>query len=180
MAASMKFSVFWDAVPRSHVEVGRSFRGAYCLHHQGDDYGGSTHLWNVELLQRDNTALHSRRLLNFITGTLCLDRNLNSDLSNTKQVCQLLRYVFLRAHSTKNLCTSSFHLWFSLVSHILSLHSLTLSSVLDSFSSVLHNPSFWCYPKSNWSQLNRAKSMITQIPNRQLHTNSKFKTCCWY
>jgi hypothetical protein len=38
MAASMKFRVFWDVVPCSHVEVDRSFRGAYCLHHQGEEF----------------------------------------------------------------------------------------------------------------------------------------------
>jgi hypothetical protein len=34
--AGMKFGVFWDVAPCNHVEVGRRFRGAYCLHHQGD------------------------------------------------------------------------------------------------------------------------------------------------
>jgi hypothetical protein len=32
----MKFRVFWDAAPCSHVEVDRHFRGAYCLRHQSD------------------------------------------------------------------------------------------------------------------------------------------------
>jgi hypothetical protein len=36
-AASMKFRVFWDVGPCSQVDVDRSFRGAYCLHHHGDD-----------------------------------------------------------------------------------------------------------------------------------------------
>jgi hypothetical protein len=31
----MKFRVFWDVAPCSHVEVDRRFRGAYCLHRQG-------------------------------------------------------------------------------------------------------------------------------------------------
>jgi hypothetical protein len=31
----MKFRVFLDVAPCSHVEVYRRFRGAYCLHHQG-------------------------------------------------------------------------------------------------------------------------------------------------
>jgi hypothetical protein len=34
----MKFRVFWDVAPCSHVEVGRRFGGAYCLHHQGDEF----------------------------------------------------------------------------------------------------------------------------------------------
>jgi hypothetical protein len=62
---NLKFRVFFDVAPCSHVEVDRRFRGAYCLHHQGDDGpddGGSTHLWNVGPLQRNYTALHSRRL----------------------------------------------------------------------------------------------------------------------
>jgi hypothetical protein len=29
--------VYWDVVPCSHVAVDRRFRGAYCLHHQGDE-----------------------------------------------------------------------------------------------------------------------------------------------
>jgi hypothetical protein len=32
----LKFRVFWDAVPCSHVQVDRHFRGAYYLH-QGDE-----------------------------------------------------------------------------------------------------------------------------------------------
>jgi hypothetical protein len=30
-------TVFWDVAPCSLVETDRRFRGAYCLHHQGDD-----------------------------------------------------------------------------------------------------------------------------------------------
>jgi hypothetical protein len=43
----MKVTVFWDDVPCSLVETGRRFRGAYCLHHQGND--------------RDYMAQHPRR-----------------------------------------------------------------------------------------------------------------------
>jgi hypothetical protein len=32
----MKMTVFWDVAPCSLVEVDRRFRGAYCLHIQGD------------------------------------------------------------------------------------------------------------------------------------------------
>jgi hypothetical protein len=39
----LKFRVFWDVAPCSHVEVDRRFRGAYCLHHRPDD-GGNTHV----------------------------------------------------------------------------------------------------------------------------------------
>jgi hypothetical protein len=30
MAVSMKFRVFWDVAPCSHIEADRRFRGAYC------------------------------------------------------------------------------------------------------------------------------------------------------
>jgi hypothetical protein len=46
-AAIMKIRAFWDVAPCSLVGVERRFRGAYCLHHQGDECpndGGSTHL----------------------------------------------------------------------------------------------------------------------------------------
>jgi hypothetical protein len=33
----MKIAAFWDIASCSLVEVDRSFRGAYCLHHQGND-----------------------------------------------------------------------------------------------------------------------------------------------
>jgi hypothetical protein len=35
-ATSMKMTSFWDTAPCSLVDVDRRFRGAYCLHHQGD------------------------------------------------------------------------------------------------------------------------------------------------
>jgi hypothetical protein len=35
-AASMK-TVLWDMAPCSPIEVDRRFRGAYCLHNQGDE-----------------------------------------------------------------------------------------------------------------------------------------------
>jgi hypothetical protein len=36
MATSMKMTVFSVVMPYSLVEVYQHFRGAYCLHHQGD------------------------------------------------------------------------------------------------------------------------------------------------
>jgi hypothetical protein len=32
----MKMAVFWDVAPCSLLDIDRRFRGAYCLHHQGD------------------------------------------------------------------------------------------------------------------------------------------------
>jgi hypothetical protein len=32
----MKMTVFWDVAPCSLVQINQHFRGAYCLHHQGD------------------------------------------------------------------------------------------------------------------------------------------------
>jgi hypothetical protein len=54
-AASMKIRAFWDVAPCSLVGVDRRFRGAYCLHHQGEIDECSTHLWNV---RSTPTSLH--------------------------------------------------------------------------------------------------------------------------
>jgi hypothetical protein len=51
--------VFWDIAP-CNLRVEWHCRSVYCLHHLEDD-GGSTHLWNVALLQ-DYAALYSRTL----------------------------------------------------------------------------------------------------------------------
>jgi hypothetical protein len=61
----MKIRAFWD-VARCSLGVDRRFKGAYCLYHQGDSDGGSTHLWNIGLLQADgggSTHLWNVRLL---------------------------------------------------------------------------------------------------------------------
>jgi hypothetical protein len=63
--AKMKIRAFWDVAPCSLVGVYRYFRGTYCLHHQSIHIiydGGSTHLWNVGILQEGYTALHPIRL----------------------------------------------------------------------------------------------------------------------
>jgi hypothetical protein len=49
-ASSIKMAVFWVVAPCSLVKFYRHFRGACCLHHQGDEYlddGGSKYLWKV-------------------------------------------------------------------------------------------------------------------------------------
>jgi hypothetical protein len=33
--------VLWDVAPCSLVEIDRRFRGAYCLHHQGDSHNSN-------------------------------------------------------------------------------------------------------------------------------------------
>jgi hypothetical protein len=55
---------FWDVVLCKLIEIDWYFRGAYCLHCQGDesDGGGSTHIWNVGILHQDYTPLCPRRL----------------------------------------------------------------------------------------------------------------------
>jgi hypothetical protein len=59
----MKIGVFWDIAPYS-LGVDQHFRGAYCLHHQGDRPGDgvSMHLSNMGVLVQDYTMLYSRRL----------------------------------------------------------------------------------------------------------------------
>jgi hypothetical protein len=41
-AASIKIRAFWVVAPCSLVGLDRRFRGAYCLHNQGDDIHRST------------------------------------------------------------------------------------------------------------------------------------------
>jgi hypothetical protein len=62
--AIMKVTAFWDTAPRRFVVYRRS-RGAYCLHHQGDDRPNgcrSNHLWYVGQILRECTAQYPRRL----------------------------------------------------------------------------------------------------------------------
>jgi hypothetical protein len=61
-AAGMKKTDFCDIAPCSLVVVDRRVSGVYCLHHQGPDYAGSTHLRNVGLLQQDYKAQYPSRL----------------------------------------------------------------------------------------------------------------------
>jgi hypothetical protein len=80
----MKFRVFWDVAPCSQVDIDRRFRVAYFLYHQG-------HLGNLRQPQRDNTALHPRRL-NFTecnTFVIALTCCFTSLLQNMK----LLRWL---------------------------------------------------------------------------------------
>jgi hypothetical protein len=65
----MKMAVFWVFAPCSLVEVYRSFRGACCLHQQGDD-GGSKDLRNVGKLLPDYTALQPWRQPSWIINLL--------------------------------------------------------------------------------------------------------------
>jgi hypothetical protein len=54
-AASMKMIAFWDIAPCS-LEVGRRFKGAYCLHHRdGLDDGGSTQLSETSVYFKETT-----------------------------------------------------------------------------------------------------------------------------
>jgi hypothetical protein len=57
-AVSMKFRVFWDVAPCSHVEVDWHYRGAYCLHHQGND---SLKYWSTSTRLQDATS-HKTKL----------------------------------------------------------------------------------------------------------------------
>jgi hypothetical protein len=58
----LKVTVFWDIAPCSFVELDRSFRDAYCFHHQGNtDYGCRKHLWNFCQFLPDYMAQDPRR-----------------------------------------------------------------------------------------------------------------------
>jgi hypothetical protein len=63
----LKKAVFWDVAPCSLVEVYRRFRGAYCLHYQGDEEAANTSETSVNLYQiirhndPEDSHLHTRR-----------------------------------------------------------------------------------------------------------------------
>jgi hypothetical protein len=61
--APLKMRAFLDIGPCIVVGVDRRLRGEHCLHYDG----GSTHLWNVGLLEREYTALFSRRHSHLLT-----------------------------------------------------------------------------------------------------------------
>jgi hypothetical protein len=69
----VKFRVFWDVAPCSHVEVDRRLRGAYCLHHQGDHRPGdrgSTHLWKRRSTSTWLQGATSQKTLYFILAAV--------------------------------------------------------------------------------------------------------------
>jgi hypothetical protein len=88
-AASVKFRVFWDVDLCSHVEADRCFRGAYCLHHQGDYLSQKTlnflTFWVVEL-GRDLPSVFKCRLVAGIAG---------SNPAEGMDFCLLCLYVVL-------------------------------------------------------------------------------------
>jgi hypothetical protein len=43
--ANKKITAYWNIAPCSLVEVDRRFRGAYCLHHQGDEINTIAEFW---------------------------------------------------------------------------------------------------------------------------------------
>jgi hypothetical protein len=58
----MKMAVLWDVSPCSLVDIDRCFRGAYCLHHQGDIYQITR--CNI----REDSRLHTPRRENLNSG----------------------------------------------------------------------------------------------------------------
>jgi hypothetical protein len=83
----------------SLLEVDRRFRGAYCIHHQGDDrHSWSAYLWNVCLLQGDNTKadifiLAVTRAWNLTSLSCSQDRSAYSILSQFNP-------VYIHSHPT--------------------------------------------------------------------------------
>jgi hypothetical protein len=61
-AVSMKFRVFWDVAPRSHVQVYQRFRNAYYLHLQDNLMMEAVCTSEMSVHKRDYMALHPRRI----------------------------------------------------------------------------------------------------------------------
>jgi hypothetical protein len=82
----MKFTVFWDVLQCSQLDVDQRFKGAYCLHHQGDglimeEVRTSETLVNINLTARqympEDSKLHTRRRENLKSHTLIMFRVIN-------------------------------------------------------------------------------------------------------
>jgi hypothetical protein len=71
----MKMAVFWDVALCSLAETYQCFRGAYCLHHHGnEDNGGSKHSSSLP----DYMAQHPRRQMTLEQGfPTCVPRHFN-------------------------------------------------------------------------------------------------------
>jgi hypothetical protein len=69
-AASMM--IFWDMAPCSLVELDQRFRGAYCLHYQGDD-GGSTRPSETSVYFYETTLRHVPKGCNLNNETVLSD-----------------------------------------------------------------------------------------------------------
>jgi hypothetical protein len=102
-----KTKVFWDIIPWS-LEVDQCFRGAYCLHHQGD---GIMALM-MEAVCTSETPVYSETILRYIPECYhlhtCRHENLNS-LQRVFSLCSsLLLGLWLTTilNSFSNLCLS--------------------------------------------------------------------------
>jgi hypothetical protein len=83
----MKMTASWE-IELCIVQVDQRSRGAYCLHHQGDDNGGSTHIRNVGLFLRHYTAPFQEGCHVLVLLRLaCL--SLSSTVAHSDSFCQL-------------------------------------------------------------------------------------------
>jgi hypothetical protein len=76
----MKMTVFWDVALCSLIEIYRLSRGAYCLHHQGDESLTHKHF----LKYRPGICPKGLRK---ITENFSLGRDLFVELPNTNHEC---------------------------------------------------------------------------------------------
>jgi hypothetical protein len=68
----MSIRAFWDAAPCSFVGVDRRFKGAYCLHHQGDE---SFIALMMEVVRTSETPVYSTETARrYIPGGCILHR----------------------------------------------------------------------------------------------------------
>jgi hypothetical protein len=88
----MKMTVFSDVAPRSLVEIDRSFRGAYCLHDQGDD-GGSKHVYIRYIFTHTYTHIVHVRLQLISTGSFNLDGLISVNFNTN--TCSNIDYLSL-------------------------------------------------------------------------------------
>jgi hypothetical protein len=81
-AASIKIRVFWNVMPCSLIGVDRRFRGAYCLHHQGNGWRQYAPLkcWSTPMRLHRAT---SQKTLNFISFHVYWGHKFNTTTDST-------------------------------------------------------------------------------------------------
>jgi hypothetical protein len=89
-------AVLWDVAPSSLVDIDPRFRGAYCLHHQGD--GGGNEIQFITELRRTSFQLPSTTFQRIDYSTFLTDtwyyspfRHTHYQQLNSPHASELLR-----------------------------------------------------------------------------------------
>jgi hypothetical protein len=88
-----KMTAFWDIASCRHTEFGRSFKDAYCLHHQGDDNLKALITSETSVRFYETTGALYQEVLIFILAAM---KTLN--LTNIPQTMDTVKYNYDTNH----------------------------------------------------------------------------------